>query len=116
MVARIKLERRSKYGSVTAYSGDGKRFQSKKEARRYGQLQMRQRAGEISGLECQPAYRCEVNGRHVCTYHADFRYFDRRAGGTVVEDVKSPATRKKEAYRVKKKLVEALYGIEIVEV
>src|SRR3990172_3854168 len=46
-------------------------------------------------------------------YNPDFSY---RKSGLVVEDVKSPVTRKLPAYRLKKKLMLACYGITIVEI
>lgn len=91
---------------------DGITFDSKREAARYMELVLLERAGEISRLELQPKYDCVVNGKKICTYKADFRYFD--ANGSVVEDVKGMKT---PVYRLKKKLVEALYpGVTIQEV
>lgn len=93
---------------------DGYTFDSIKERRRYLQLVMMQKAGEISELEVHPKFRLDVEGKKVCTYTADFRYKN-RDGETVVEDVKSAPTRT-QAYRLKKKLMEAVYGIKITEV
>lgn len=105
---------------------DGIRFDSKKEATRYGELKLLEKAGEIEGLELQPAYPIVIHGKKICTYKADFLYWVSPAPapgakfGSVVrattEDVKSPITRKNPTYRLKKKLVEAIYGIEIREV
>ena len=95
---------------------DGHLFDSKKEAVRYGLLKMRESLGEITHLELQPEFRCVVNGVLVCKYRADFAYFE-EGRGRIIEDVKSAITRKNRAYRIKKKLVEALYpGVTIVEV
>ena len=101
---------------------DGIKFDSRKEAARYSELKLLEKAGEISILELQPAFSVEVSGKKICTYKADFSYFDiansvkRGYTERVVEDVKSPATRKNPTYRLKKNLVEAIYGIEIREV
>ena len=105
------LRRRHKYGARPTVV-DGQRFDSAAEARRWGELRLRQRAGEIRGLERQPEFRCEINGMKICTYKADFAYFaDNRR---VVDDVKGMKT---PIYRLKKKLVEALHpGVTIVEV
>lgn len=92
---------------------DGHRFDSKAERARYRELKLMRAAGEISYLELQPDYPLIVNGVKIGTYIADFCY--ETDHGTVVEDVKSPATRTP-VFRIKKKLVKALYGIEIVEV
>lgn len=102
---------RSKYRAVKT-EVDGITFDSKREAARYMELVLLERAGEISRLELQPKYDCVVNGHKICTYKADFRYFN--ANGSVVEDVKGMKT---PVYRLKKKLVEALYpGVKIQEV
>ena len=92
----------------------GKRFASGKEAKRYGELLGLSEAGVIARLEIQPRYPISVNGKHVCTYIADFAYVD--AGGKIiVEDVKSRWTAKMPMYRLKLKLMEAANGIKIVE-
>jgi hypothetical protein len=91
---------------------DGITFASKKEAKRYTELKLLERAGEISRLELQPRYDIIINGVKVCTYVADFSYFDKSS--RVVEDVKGMKT---PVYRLKKKLVEALFpGVVIKEV
>lgn len=89
-------------------------FDSKHEAEQYIILQSRLEAGEIADLHCQVQYACDVNGQHVCNYFADFTYLEN--GKLVVVDAKSEATRKDKAYRIKKKLVEAIHEIEIIEV
>lgn len=94
---------------------DGITFDSQMEGRRYLELKILLQAGEISHLEMQPEYRCEINGKLVCKYRADFRYFG--PNGRTVEDVKSKYMAKNAVYRIKKKLVEALYpGTKIIEV
>lgn len=93
---------------------DGILFDSKAEAARYGQLRLLERAGEIRNLEIHPKFPITINGEKVCTYVADFAYFT--ANERVVEDVKSKPT-KTPVYRLKRKLVTALYpGVEIIEV
>jgi len=98
---------------------DGYAFDSKKEANRYLQLLMRQRIGEISGLQIHPRFRLEVKGEKVCDYCADFQYYvchtDIKGSTLVVEDVKSTPT-KTRLYGLKKKLMRSLLGIEIKEV
>jgi len=92
---------------------DGHRFASMAEARRYSELMLLQRAGEITDLELQPRYPLEVNGIKVATYVGDFRY--QEGNEIVLEDVKSEPT-KTPVYKLKKKLLYAIYGIGIVEV
>ena len=117
---------RHKYGAKKAVV-DGISFASQKEAGRYMDLKLLQRAGVIKDLELQPRYDVVVAGQKICYYLADFRYFDVEKGAQVVEDVKAmPKTAKGQKafkatpawrmYRLKKKLVEALYPIKITEV
>ncbi|MFD2234800.1 DUF1064 domain-containing protein [Phaeospirillum tilakii] len=91
---------------------DGILFDSAAEARRWSDLLLLERAGEIRGLERQVDFPCIVNGEKVCVYRADFVYFT--GVGRVVEDVKGHRTRE---YLLKKKLVEAVYpGVQITEI
>jgi len=64
--------------------------------------------GIIRSLERQVVYQLLVNGIKVCAYVADFTYYDIERDCFVVEDVKSEATRKQRAYRIKRKLFEAI--------
>lgn len=112
-----------KYGAKPT-TVDGIRFASKAEARRYGELKLLEKAGEIARLELQPKFDlhiaakvrgCPQGVRHpskVCTYIADFSYIDRN-GKAVYEDTKGFRT---PVYRLKKKMVEKEYGITITEV
>ncbi len=102
----------SKYGNRKTEI-DGFLFDSKREANRYVELKLAERAGEIENLELQPKYSVDINGKHICNYFADFRYFDKRDRKIVIEDVKGVKT---DVYKLKKRLVEALYGIIITEV
>lgn len=91
----------------------GEKFDSKKEAARYGQLLLLEKAGKISGLKRQIAFVLEVNNQLICKYIADFTY---NVGSTeIVEDVKSIMTRKLPVYLLKKKLMKAIHNIEIKE-
>lgn len=105
---------RSKYGNVPTEVG-GIRFDSKRESERYAVLLLAERAGEISGLECQPTYRFEIGGVLIGKYRPDFRYIDTETQAVVVEDVKSKPTMT-QAYRLRKKLMLALHGIAVREV
>lgn len=102
---------------------DGIRFASQKEAKRYCELRLLQKAGEISHLEIQPKFKLHVNGSPLkyesgrpAVYIADFAYFDPSRERRIVEDVKSPAT-KTPVYKLKRALVEAIYpAVKIVEI
>jgi len=102
---------------------DGHVFPSKREARRYQELKLLEQAGEIHGLELQPQlclwahpfpFREGLTPIPVGKYIADFRYVT-SGGATVIEDVKTSAT-STPVYRLKKKIVEAQYGIQIREI
>jgi hypothetical protein len=112
--------KRSKFGAVPTVV-DGIRFDSKKEARRYQELKMLERAGEIRHLSIQPRYELRVGTHDVGSYVGDFRYEEHVNQITpnlapvwmcVVEDCKGVRT---PVYRLKKKLMKALYGIDIRE-
>jgi hypothetical protein len=86
-------------------------FDSKREAERYLYLRSRLEAGEITDLHCQVQYVCDVNDQHICNYIADFTYLEK--GKLIIEDSKGVRTPE---YRIKKKLVEAIHKVEIIEV
>jgi hypothetical protein len=102
--------KRTKYNSRTV-EVQGKTFQSALEARRFLDLQILERAGEIRNLKRQVPFRFEINGFLICEYFADHVYEE--GGRTIVEDVKGVRTA---MYLLKKKLMRAFYGVEIKEV
>jgi hypothetical protein len=100
---------------------EGIEFDSKKEGAHYLLLKMRERLQEITGLELQPVFPIYIDtpdrGRiYVGEYTADFRYWEHVGDKDAlrVVDVKSPAS-KTEAYQLRKKLVEAIYNLTILE-
>lgn len=95
----------SKYNSQKAIA-DGIVFASRKEARRYSELKLLERAGAIRNLELQPRFPLFVNGTKVCTYVGDFSYFEKNA--RVIEDTKGYKTRE---YINKRKLLMALFPL-----
>ena len=103
-------ETRAKYHNQPT-ERDGYRFASKAEAEHYSVLALRQALGQITDLRLQPRYPLTVNGVRLGTYVGDFAYHE--GGRLVVVDVKGVRT---PVYRLKRKLVRALYGIEITEV
>ncbi len=100
----------NKYSAVKTEI-DGIVFASKKEARRYQELKLLQKAKKIHMLELQPKFPIVINKVKVCTYIADFEYMEN--GFRIIEDVKGMKT---PVYRLKKKLVQAVYGIEVKEI
>lgn len=107
------IKRQNKYNAVKT-TVNGITFDSKRESIRYQELLLLQRAGQIRDLALQVPFAIVVNGKKICTYIADFQYVDVASGKTVTEDSKSPATRTP-TYQIKKKLVSAIYGIDILE-
>jgi hypothetical protein len=108
--------RPSKYRNVRVVV-DGETYDSKKEARWYAQLRLRERLGDIRNLRRQVRYPLVMAGTRVATYVADAVYEEQNSGTwvTVIADVKSPASRANRVYRLKKKMMAAL-GFHISEV
>ena len=105
-----RSSRSNKYGAKRTVL-DGISFHSIGESKRYAELKLLERAGEIRELELQKPYDLSINGIHICTYIADFRYIE-KGSGLVVEDSKGFRTRE---YLIKRNLMKAIYGIEIRE-
>ena len=103
----------SKYNN-TKIRVDGRLFDSKAEAARWQELQLLERAGEITELERQVEYELvpKQKGERAVKYIADFRYKDHE-GNTVVEDTKGVKT---PVYILKRKLMLRVHGIRIREV
>lgn len=116
----VGSRKKNKYGAEKVVY-DGHRFDSKREAYRYRALQLRCLAGEITEPERQPSFELHtVNAAgervRIGKFTADFRYRELATGVVVIEDAKSAPTKKNTAYRLRKRIVEAEYGIQIVEV
>jgi len=92
---------------------DGIIFDSKREAARYAQLKLAEKAGFVKDLVLQPEYPVQINGKHYCTYTPDFIYTEAETGKVIIEEVKSTGTMKDPAYRLRKKAAELYHGIEI---
>lgn len=92
---------------------DGITFASKAEAWRYLELMALKKAMVISDLVLQPKWAMKVNGVKICSYVADFAYREKGNFWLIVEDVKGIKT---PVYRLKKKLMKAIHGIDIKEV
>lgn len=103
--------RKNKYGNEKV-TVDGVVCDSKKEARRFAELNILQRGGIIKNLERQVKFELipkQADERAV-SYYADFVYEEIDSGKKIVEDVKSVATRKDKVYVIKRKLFKARYG------
>lgn len=105
-IVRTRNKSYNKYGNKKVVV-DGYTFDSKKEARRYGELKLLLRAGKIKNLELQPKFeliptiRTEAETLRKVSYIADFKYTDLESGKVIVEDVKGFKT---SVYLLKKRL------------
>lgn len=98
---------------------DGIAFDSKKEAKRFMELELLVKNGAISNLQRQVKFELipsqKIDGKvaeRACSYVADFVYKDKE-GNTIVEDTKGFRTAD---YIIKRKLMLYMHGIKIVEV
>ena len=104
--------KKSKYGAVKTEI-DGIVFDSKHEAKRYQELRLLEQTGEITNLRLQVPYILFPKNKHgrSLKYIADFTYNDGN-GQLIVEDAKGLKT---PVYRLKRRLMAELKGIEIKE-
>ncbi len=105
-----KPKKKPKYGNSWV-EVDGIKFQSKREAARWGVLKLMEQAGEIQNLRRQVRFPIVINGQKICVYVADFQY--EHGSETIVEDAKGCRT---DVYKLKNKLLKACNGIIITEV
>jgi len=108
----------SKYNNKITYI-DGIKFDSLAEYDRYLELKCLECAGEINSLKLQPRFDfiMPINGwdsiiptKKIFTYKADFSYYKKDKVSPTIEDVKGFETA---VFKLKKKLIEALYNIKI---
>lgn len=128
----MKLKR--KYYNIKTRSSDGIVFDSMKEAHRWEQLLLLQKAGKIVELQRQVSYellpaqyetyeRYSKKGDRLkdgqrllerkVEYIADFVYHDVETGELIVEDTKGVRTKD---YILKRKLLLLVHGIKIREI
>ena len=114
------LPKRMKYRNTKTVV-DGIKFDSRKEAERFFELRLMEKAGEIKELRRQVVFTLipaqYVDGQcaeRAVKYVADFVYRN-RDGELIVEDVKSDPTRTPE-YIIKRKLMLYRFQIKVKEV
>ena len=126
----------AKYGNRKTFTSDGILHDSRKEALRWTQLLLLERAGEISDLKRQVEFILIPDQREPSTevyqkgekkgmpkegkllerkvvYVADFVYKDTKTGERVVEDTKGVKTKD---YIIKRKLMLYIHHIKIKEI
>ena len=96
---------RHKYGAKRV-KVDGYMFDSLAEARRYMELKLLLKTGDIADLEVHPKYPLHCRGEVICKVIMDFAYIDARTGAEVIEDVKGVDT---DISKLKRKFFEAEY-------
>lgn len=108
---------------------DGETFDSQKEYRRYCDLKLLEKSGNIKNLQRQvkflliPSQFEEVTDakgkpkqkcvERACVYVADFQYINAHTGELVIEDTKGVRTKD---YIIKRKLMLSVYNIRIKEI
>jgi hypothetical protein len=114
-----KQRRTTKYGN-TKVTDAGITFDSKAEHKRWQYLVLLERAKEIRNLRLQVPFelipaQVTPSGKkeRPTVYLADFTYIDAHTGKTIVEDVKGAVTPE---FRLKRKLMMHVHGIEVKEV
>lgn len=140
MAIRYPQQAAAKYNNKKVTTYEGITFDSQKEAHRYFELKLLQRAGKIKDLELQKVFelipaqyeyyeRYGKKGQRLkdgkrciekqCVYKADFTYTDTATGKTVVEDVKGyvdPSSAGFAKFVIKRKLMLYIHGIRIKEI
>jgi len=103
---------------------NGRKFASKREAKRYEELLLLEQAGIIRDLKCQiayelqPSYKQDNKTIRAIQYIADFVYQEKIKSDAcemweeVIEDCKGYRT---DIYKIKKKMFEYKYGVKIKE-
>lgn len=82
-------------------------FDSKKEAEYEDELFLRLKAKDILSYECQVKFPLTVKTRHICNYIADFVVHTKT--GTEIHEVKGGKATQTSTFRLKWKLMKALY-------
>jgi hypothetical protein len=92
-------------------------FDSIKESEYYLKLKLLKKAGEVIDFFCQKKFPITINGFHIANYFLDFEVWN-KDGSKEYVDVKAYDKKTKkyittDVFQIKKKCVEALYGIKI---
>lgn len=103
-------KRKNKFGAKRT-TVDGITFDSKREAAFYSELKLREKAGEVGGVELQRRFALlGQDGSLICTYVADFCFWDHVADRFRCVDVKGVET---DVFKIKRKLMRACLGIDV---
>lgn len=108
----VPVRKPSKYRNKPVKES-GEKFDSKLEARRFADLQLMEKAGEIRDLRAHVSFPLMVGDALIGAYEADAVYFEVTTGRKVVEDSKGVRT---PLFRWKARHFKAQYGFAITEV
>jgi len=117
--ALLLKPKKNKFNNVEVIL-DGKRYQSKKEAKEYQDLLLRKQNGEIFDFKTQvkfPLMETAKGNKRIYKsrfYAADFVIYNKEGDVVEVIDTKSPPTRT-QLYTLKIHLLYIKYGIEVTE-
>ena len=114
---RFTKKRKGRYNiaSKTRRTWNGVVYDSEWEKLYAQQLSLRQKGGEIAKYERQVPYILSVNGHKICKYILDFQVYY-PDGRIEYIDCKSTPRMVSPEYKLKKKLMFAIYGISLIEV
>lgn len=103
----------SKYRNEKVVDASGRKFDSQREAKRAGELELLQKLGKISDLKYQVRFEVipKQGRKRAAHYIADFTYMEE--GRLIAEDAKGCRTRE---FILKSKLMLQVHGIEVKEV
>jgi hypothetical protein len=112
----LKKTKSSKFNNVKVEI-DGHTFDSIKEGEFYGSLKIKKKAGLIKDFKIQVQYDIMVNNIHIAYYYLDF-LIENNDGSFEYIDIKGKDSKTKKfiktgVFALKKRLVEAIYGIKI---
>ena len=90
---------------------DGVRYDSKREATYILNLRLREKEGEVYGIELQKRYALiGPDGLLITTYVADATFWDQKEKRFRIIDVKGVETA---VFKIKKKLMKSLLGLDV---
>jgi hypothetical protein len=112
----VKKRSYNKYRN-TKKKVDGINFDSEKEANYYAKLKLLERANEIVKFERQVKMPIEINDIHIAYYILDFKVYypngDIKYIDIKAQDKKTKKWITTDVFKLKKKLIEAIYKIKI---
>jgi hypothetical protein len=112
----VNKSKKSKYNNVKV-DIDGHKFDSIKEAEYYGSLKLKKQLNLIKDFKLQVKYDISINDIHIANYFLDF-LVENNDGSFEYIDIKGKNSKtnkfiKTSVFALKKRLIEAIYGIKI---